>query len=180
MKDFYTVSQYAKITGKDPGNIRRMLIQGKIEGEKVGSQWLIPQGTDYPEDKRVKHGDYRNWRQRVKINGKHPYMLKKLSEMCDVFEKIYGCDIAEVILYGSYARGQESDESDLDMALILKNEPTEEQTDRMTDVIVDYQLDIGKTLSVITVNQRELSEWKTILPFYKNMCKEGIVIWKHI
>lgn len=178
MSEYYTVSQYAKISGKDPGNIRRMLIQGTMEGEKVGNQWLIPKDAEYPEDRRVKSGDYRNWRQRVKLNSKHPEMFKKLYKMCEVFADIYGSSIAEVVLYGSYARGQESDESDVDMALVLKANQTEDQYDKMTDVVVDYQLDLGITLSVITIEQTEFMEWKTTLPFYKNVDREGIVLWK--
>jgi len=178
MSEYYTVSQYAKIFQKDPGNIRRMLIKGTMEGEKVGNQWLIPKGTEYPEDRRVKSGDYRNWRQRVKLNSKHPEVLKKLYEMCEAIGEIYGSTIAEVVLYGSYARGQESDESDIDMAIVLKAKQTEEQYDRMTDIVVDYQLDLGITLSVISIELREFMEWKKTLPLYKNVDKEGIVLWK--
>lgn len=86
--------------------------------------------------------------------------------------------LEEVILYGSYARGQETDESDVDIALVLTAAQTEEQYDRMTDIVVDYQLDLGVTLSVISIEKREFKEWKTTLPFYKNVEKEGIVIWK--
>ena len=178
MSQYYTVSQYAKVSGKDPGNIRRMLIRGTMKGEKIGNQWLIPKGTKYPEDRRVKSGEYRNWRQRVRLNSKHPEMLKKLCEMCEAFGEIYAGSISEVVLYGSYARGQETDESDVDMALVLTGGQTEEQCDRMTDIVVDYQLDLGITLSVISIEKREYMEWKTTLPFYKNIEKEGIVIWK--
>lgn len=178
MSEYYTVSQYAKISGKDPGNIRRMLIKGTMKGEKIGNQWLIPKGVEYPEDRRVKSGDYHNWRQRVNFNSKHPEMSKKLYEMCEAFGKIYGSSIAEVILYGSYARGQESDESDVDMALVLRANQTEDQYDKMTDIVVDYQLDLGVTLSVISIEQSEFAEWKTTLPFYKSVDREGIVLWK--
>lgn len=178
MSEYYTVSQYSKISGKDPGNIRRMLIQGTMKGEKVGNQWLIPKSAVYPEDRRVKSGDYRNWRQRVKFNSKHPEMYKKLCEMCEAFGEIYGSAIAAVLLYGSYARGQESLESDVDMALVLKADQTDDQYDRMIDVVVDYQLDLGITISVIPIEQREFLEWKSTLPFYKNVDREGIVLWK--
>lgn len=178
MSEYYTVSQFAKVSGKDPGNIRRMLIQGTIEGEKVGNQWLIPKGTEYPKDRRVRGGEYHNWRQRVKFNSKHPEMCKKLCEMCGALAKIYGSEIAEVVLYGSYARGQESDESDVDMAVVLKSGQTDDQYDKMTDIVVDYQLDLGVTLSVIQIEQKEFTEWKTVLPFYKNVVKEGIVLWR--
>ena len=178
MSDFYTVSQYAQVSGKDPGNIRRMLIKGSLTGEKVGNQWLIPKETEFPADRRVKSGKYHNCRQRVKLNDKHPEMLKKLLEMCEILGEIYGNTIDEIMLYGSYARGDESNESDVDMALVLKTNQTEEQYDKMTDVVVDYQLDLGITLSVISIEKHEFMEWKRTLPFYKNVDKEGIILWK--
>lgn len=178
MSEYYTVSQYAKISGKDPGNIRRMLIQGKMQGEKVGTQWLIPKGSEYPKDRRVKSGDYHNWRQRVKINSRHPMLVQKLHEMGESFGEIYGSSLASVIMYGSYARGEETDESDVDIAIVLKANQTEDQYDKMTDTVVDFQLDLGITLSVITIEFSEFMEWKTTLPFYKNVDREGIVLWK--
>lgn len=178
MSEFYTVSQYAKEYGKDPGNIRRMLIKGLIEGEKVGNQWLIPKSVTYPEDRRIKSGDYRNWRQRIKLNGRHPELLKRLTSMSKSLADIHGTSVSEIILYGSYARGQESDESDIDMAIMLDGQQTKDQFDKTMDVIVDYQLELGITLSVIPINQNEYVEWKTTLPFYKNVDKEGIVLWK--
>lgn len=49
----------------------------------------------------------------------------------------------------------------------------------MTDVVVDYEIDIGITLSIITIKKQEFTEWKNTLPFYKNVAKEGIVLWKN-
>ena len=178
MSDFYTVSQFAQVSGKDPGNIRRLLINGELAGEKVGNQWLIPRNAAYPADRRVKSGEYRNWRQRVNLNSRHPEIIKGLYGMCETLGEIYGDSIAEIVLYGSYARGRESDESDVDIALILKTEQTEAQYDRMTDAVVDYQLDFDITLSVVSIDRNEYLKWKTVLPFYKNIAREGIVLWK--
>ena len=52
MIDYYTVTEYSKRTGKDPGNIRKMLLQGKLVGEKLGNQWIIPKDAVYPDDHR--------------------------------------------------------------------------------------------------------------------------------
>ena len=68
MSNFYTVSQYSAIFEKDSGNIRRMLINGTLEGEKVGNQWLIPKTAKPVEDRRLKSGKYRNWRNKIRIN----------------------------------------------------------------------------------------------------------------
>ena len=140
---------------------------------------FIPKGTEYPKDRRVKTGEYRNWRQIVKLRAKHPEILKMLCQMSESIGTVYGESITEVILYGSYARCQETDESDIDMALVLKDSQTDEQYDRITDIVVDYELDLGVTLSIIPINLRDFIEWKTTLPFYKNIDKEGIVLWKN-
>ena len=89
MSEYLTVSQYAQASGKDPGNIRRMLIKGILQGEKVGNQWLIPKDAVYPEDGRIRSGRYRNGRQRAKFISKHSDLNKKLCEMCEVIGEIY-------------------------------------------------------------------------------------------
>lgn len=180
MSEFYTVTQYAEVFGKDPGNIRRMLIGGKLKGEKVGNQWLIPKDASYPDDRRVKSGDYRNWRQRVQLGSRHPNVVKKLCKMCEDIGSIYAGSIQEVLLYGSYAKGSETEESDIDMALMLDFDQTEEQYEKLTDIVVDYELDLGITLSIVPIVLREYAEWKATLPFYKNLEKEGIVLWKSV
>ena len=179
MKGFYTVSQYAAILGKDSGNIRRMLINGKLIGEKVGNQWLIPKTAELSEDKRIKSGQYRNWRNKTRINKKYPGLLKQLTNMCIDIGEIYGDVIEEIILYGSYVRGQEVPESDIDIAVILRLPDTDELHRKMIDIVVDNELDLEITLSVITIEEDNLNEWKSTLPFYKNLLKEGIPLWKN-
>lgn len=179
MKGFYTVSQYASILGKDSGNIRRMLINGKLIGEKVGNQWLIPKTAELSEDKRIKSGQYRNWRNKTRINKKYPGLLKQLTNMCIDIGEIYGDVIEEIILYGSYVRGQEVPESDIDIAVILRLPDTDELHRKMIDIVVDNELELEITLSVITIEEDNLNEWKSTLPFYKNLLKEGISLWKN-
>ena len=62
MERYLSVSEFAARYGKDPGNIRRLIAQGRIPAVKIGNQWAIPSDTRPPADKRVKTGKYRNWR----------------------------------------------------------------------------------------------------------------------
>ncbi len=64
MNEYYTVKEFANKYHKDPGNVRRMLISGKIKGEKIGNQWVIHKDTGYPSDGRIKSGKYKNWRKK--------------------------------------------------------------------------------------------------------------------
>lgn len=64
MSDLLSVSQWAALHGKDPGNVRRLIAQGRIPAQRVGNQWAIPADVQPPEDKRVKSGKYVGWRKR--------------------------------------------------------------------------------------------------------------------
>ena len=180
LQDYYTVSEYAKVTQKDPGNIRRLLISGKIMGEKIGKEWLIPKDTIYPTDKRIKTGVYSDQRRKVILRKNHPDLMKALALMSKDMRKIYGDNLSEIVLYGSYARGTETPESDVDIVLFLNATASEKEHDSMTDTVVDYELEQGKTLSVITVEVDHYKESKDYLPFYRNIQKEGVVLWKKI
>lgn len=178
MKEYITVSEFSKITGKDSGNIRKLLIKGVLEGEKIGNQWLIPKDAIYPEDRRVKSGNYRNWRHRKDIWQANGELMPQLVKMCSEIGKIYGDALEKIILYGSYARGEQTSESDVDLALILKKTQDEKAHEKMTDTVVDYELEQGVTLSVIPIEFDDYQKWGKTLPFYKNMIREGIVLWK--
>lgn len=176
MPNYLSVTEYAKLNGKDVGNVRRLLLAGRIDGQKVGNQWIIPEGTPYPKDKRESSGKYRNWRQRTNLN-RHKDLMGHISNMVSSLCSIYGELLSEVILYGSYARGTQTDESDVDIAIVLLDKPSKKATDSMIDCVAFHELECGKVLSVIDINQNMLDEWGDTLPFYKNIKKEGIVLW---
>lgn len=60
--EYLSVSEFAALHGKDPGNVRRLIQQGRIPAQKIGSQWVIPADAQPPADKRVKSGKYKDWR----------------------------------------------------------------------------------------------------------------------
>lgn len=176
--EYVTVSQYAKMVGKDPGNIRRMLIAGRLPGEKIGNQWVLPKDTVFPSDRRVKSGKYRNWRKPSGSHGVDPNLFNRLLSLSNAICEVYGDRLAQIVLYGSYARGSQTEESDLDIALFLAGGDDAALHDRMTDLVVDYELELGITLSVVTIDQQQYLLWKDTLPYFQNIYREGIVLWK--
>ena len=108
----------------------------------------------------------------------HRELMATITTMITSLQSIYGNLMHEVILYGSYARGTQTDESDVDIAILLLGQPSKETTDRMIDCVASHELECGKVLSVIDVNRDKYDQWKDILPFYRNISKEGIVLWK--
>ena len=64
--EYLSVSEFSEKFGKDPGNVRRLIQQGRIPSIRIGNQWAIPADTQPPADKRVKSGKYRDWRKSKK------------------------------------------------------------------------------------------------------------------
>ena len=48
----------------------------------------------------------------------------------------------------------------------------------MISCVASSELKCDKVLSVIDIDYEKFNKWKNHLPFYKNICKDGIVLWK--
>lgn len=92
------------------------------------------------------------------------------------FQAIFGNVLDRIILYGSVARGTSTDESDIDIAVVV-GKYTEDMHDKMIDLTVDLELEYNKVLSVLLIDCDNFREWGDVLPFYKNMKKDGIMLW---
>lgn len=89
---------------------------------------------------------------------------------------IFQDSVNRIILYGSVAKGTQTSESDVDIAVIV-NGYTKPMHDAMTDFIVDLELEYNKVLSVLLIDYNKFKEWENVMPFYKNVKKEGIQLW---
>ena len=84
----------------------------------------------------------------------------------------------QIVLYGSTARGTAEEDSDIDIALFVNGPLTAVQEDRISDLIVDMNLKYDKIFSVIDIDQQSYLKWRKVSPFYQNVDREGIVLWK--
>lgn len=62
--EYLSVTQFAEKYGKHAANVRKLIADGRIPAIKIGNQWAIPADAEYPADKRIKSGEYRNWRKK--------------------------------------------------------------------------------------------------------------------
>ncbi|HJC64580.1 MAG TPA: nucleotidyltransferase domain-containing protein [Candidatus Blautia merdavium] len=86
--------------------------------------------------------------------------------------------LVSIILYGSVARGTNTEESDVDIALIMHGKLDFDTEDKLSDFIVDMNLKYDKVFSVIDIDIAHFRKWINVLPFYQNVEREGVVLWK--
>ena len=81
-------------------------------------------------------------------------------------------------LYGSTARGTATLQSDVDIALLITRPLTLRQQDALSDLVTDLNLKYDKVLSVVDIDLHTYLHWRHVAPFYQNVDKDGIVLWK--
>lgn len=101
-----------------------------------------------------------------------------LEKMIPGMQEIYGDLVDSIILYGSTAHGTRAEDSDVDAAILLHAGATKAMRDQMLDLVVDLELECGRVLSVLCIDYDKFAEWKDIIPFYKNIRKDGVVLWQ--
>ena len=83
---------------------------------------------------------------------------------------------AEVILYGSRARGDERPDSDWDI-LVLTDYSVDLITERkFRDKLYDLELETGEPLSIFIYSKNDWQTKQRITPFYENVTQEGVRI----
>lgn len=101
-----------------------------------------------------------------------------LKETDTELRKIFGSDLCKVILYGSYARGDFDDESDIDvMALVDMDKAELAKYRRQVSSFADeMDLKYDVLLSVKLQDTATFEKYSTVLPYYRNVLKEGVIL----
>lgn len=101
---------------------------------------------------------------------------KALQEFLKTAKENHGAKIEQIILFGSYARGEAIEESDIDVLVITGGNRFEMQKN-LSGIAVDILLDTGEYISAKAVSTEEYYFMKKIKTgFYQNIAKEGVVI----
>ena len=99
-------------------------------------------------------------------------ILKKLKAE---LVRIYGEQIDSIVLYGSQARGDAREDSDIDVLLILKDEFNYlEMLRRSDDQVVSLSLENDVVISRAFVSKKEYEE--KLSPFLINIRREGVTV----
>ena len=93
--------------------------------------------------------------------------------------KIYGTHLRQIILYGSYARGDYRADSDIDIMILLDISDMEIKAygQNLSYMTYDFNLENDLDIKPIAKNEAHFRKWSVNYPFYANIEKEGVVLY---
>ncbi len=98
-----------------------------------------------------------------------------LSDLKRELKQLYQNRLVSVILYGSYARGEAGEDSDIDIVVVLKGTVIPgREIDCMLDTIIDLGLKYNTLISIYPVSEDCMQSVKS--PLLLNVRAEGISI----
>jgi predicted nucleotidyltransferase len=96
-----------------------------------------------------------------------------IDEFKKEIKKIYGNQLDKIILYGSWANGTATNDSDIDLMAVLKGKISPgREIDRMIDCITDLNLKYDTLLAVVPVSEEIYDSLDS--PLMLNVRKEGV------
>lgn len=84
-------------------------------------------------------------------------------------------NVERVVLFGSVVRGMADEESDVDILIVLREPPGHPVRNRISNIILDINLEHDTNLSGLVVDQKAWDEgFVSVLPIHEAVEREGI------
>lgn len=101
-----------------------------------------------------------------------------LSSFSQQMKSIFGSHLSKVIVYGSYARGDYKDNSDVDVMILvdLPEDKVKKMENTVYDIAFDIEMDTGVDISPVLKSKAQYEYWADVLPYYRNVREEGVVV----
>ena len=102
-----------------------------------------------------------------------------LDQYTEILQKIYGKHLKTVILYGSYARVDYRDDSDIDIMILVDMSDIELKSygEKLSYMTYDFNLDHDIDIKPIAKSEEIFNKWVVNYPFYSNIHKEGVILY---
>lgn len=102
-------------------------------------------------------------------------MQEAIREFHKKIKKYYGEKLFKLILFGSWARETATEESDIDLLVVLEgNIQPGQEIDNMIDIMMEIDTKYDTLISVIPIGKEEFENRNS--PLLLNVRKEGIAI----
>ena len=92
---------------------------------------------------------------------------------------IYGAHLKSVILYGSYARGDFTKDSDIDIMIMLDltDMDIKKYRHQLSETTYDFNMEYDLDIKPIAKSENHFKKWMNVYPFYANVNEEGVKLY---
>lgn len=106
-------------------------------------------------------------------------LQRVLDAVKNASKRLYGDKLHRIILFGSYARGDNTEESDIDIMIVSNCETDDIKKLRSltAEMASDISLEQEVFLSVLLRDKKHFENNLDFLPFYQNIAREGIMVY---
>lgn len=102
-------------------------------------------------------------------------IAKLLKDLKVKLKQIYGKNLEMIILFGSFARGTQTKNSDIDVAMILNNKVNPcKEIDKTAEIVSDLSMFYNELISIYPLSAQKFDNINSTL--IKNIKKYGLVL----
>ena len=93
--------------------------------------------------------------------------------------ELYGNDLKQVILFGSYARKEQTVDSDINLFVIVEDklDSLKKKDNALYDASYELTLSSGVLVHPMAVSKTQFDKWKDVYPLYREVQKDGVVLY---
>ena len=108
---------------------------------------------------------------------KNERLKSLLPEIEKRIRKDFGNKVLKIILFGSYARGDFDNESDVDIFVLVNDNDLRKYRKERVKIITEFLELHNFLLSIRIINSTSFSNYNDVVPFYQNVMKQGIILY---
>uniref|UniRef100_A0A7V3E6D0 Nucleotidyltransferase domain-containing protein n=1 Tax=Ignavibacterium album TaxID=591197 RepID=A0A7V3E6D0_9BACT len=107
--------------------------------------------------------------------------IKNIHDILPEVEKrileLFGNNVERIILFGSYARNDFNEASDVDLIVLVKDNKIEDYRKLRIKIISEFLITHEVLLSIRILNSQDFIKYKDTSPFLQNIVKEGVTFY---
>ena len=104
-------------------------------------------------------------------------MQQLIQQYVSNIHDIYGSHLRQIILYGSYARGDFRPDVDIMILLDLSDIDIKKYRHQLSDMTFDFNMDYDVDIKPIAKSEEHYRKWVDNYPFYSNVNREGVRLY---
>jgi len=112
---------------------------------------------------------------KIKKTGTESFIKEILQELKEELRNRYGNKLKNMMLFGSYARGEQRSDSDIDIAIILEDfSHACAEIERTGDIVSSLSLKFDTLISLVPIKEKDWRKRKAAL--ISNIKRDGVAV----